>query len=462
MKKVPVNGGSPQTLCELGSGASRSNANGGTWNRDGVIVFATSRAPLQRVSAAGGVAKAATSLEQPGDLTHIWPQFLADGRHVLYFAVSKDSARTGAYVQELGSTQRVLGLKTLFRAVWAPPGPLLFIQEDTLFAQRMNPKTFQLEGEPAPIAEEVANNESNGRSPMAVSENGVLMYRGIGGVRNSRLTWLDREGKPLGTVGQPGDYVRVRPSPDEKHVALTVRSGAGKWDFWLMDLATGVMARLTHDGKSSTSGMAWSPDSRRLALNRAYGDVSEMDLASGKTTVLNDRMMAMDWSPDGSSLICHEAWRGGAWFALPVAAGAKPQRLEETPGGIFDFRFSPDGKFVTYASGEAGRVEVYVAAYPAFAPKRQISNGGGEDSQWRGDGRELFYGTRSGSVMSVDIRTGPVIDAGIPKVLLKTAGRVDFAAAADGKRFLLAAPVDTAPPPDVLMAVLNWSPELKQ
>jgi Protein kinase domain/WD40-like Beta Propeller Repeat len=300
LKKIPVSGGSPQTVCEIGSGDSGNNTNGGTWSRDGVIVFAEGLgAPLQRVSAAGGAAKAATSLKQTGDLSHSWPQFLPDGRHVLYFALSKDAARTGAYVQELGSSQRVLVLRTPYRAVWAPPGCLLFVQEGTLFAQRMNPKTFQLEGEPAPIAEDVSVNEGNGRSPMAVSETGVLIYRGVRSVRNSQLTWFDREGKPIGTVGAPGGYFRLTLSPDEKNVALTVRSGTGKWDAWLMDLATAVPARLTRDGKIWYAGLAWSPDSRRLAISRMPEGISEMDLASGKTTVLSDSMTALAWSPDG-------------------------------------------------------------------------------------------------------------------------------------------------------------------
>jgi eukaryotic-like serine/threonine-protein kinase len=148
-------------------------------------------------------------------------------------------------------------------------------------------------------------------------------------------------------------------------------------------------------------------------------------------------------------------------FTLPAMAGAKPRRLEQRAAGN-GFRFSPDGKFVAYASRESGQPEVYVAAYPAFAPKRQVSNGGGgDDLQWRGDGRELFYKIRNGPAMSVDVRTGPVIEAGVPKELFRGVS-AHFAAAADGKRFLVAVPVDTTPPPDEWMAVLNWNAELKQ
>jgi Tol biopolymer transport system component len=201
----------------------------------------------------------------------------------------------------------------------------------------------------------------------------------------------------------------------------------------------------------------WSPDSRRLALSRIGGGLSELDLVSGKTTVLDDSISASDWSPDGASFIGSKA-RGGL-FALP-ASGAKPQVLEAS-ALILDSRFSPDGKFLAYASSESGRTEVYVAAYPALAPKRQISTGGGEFPQWRADGKELFYLAANGPVMSVDIRTAPAIEAGVPKVLFVVGRRAHFGVAADGKRFLVADTVDKSPPPAEWMVVLNWNADLK-
>jgi eukaryotic-like serine/threonine-protein kinase len=219
LKRVAVSGASVQTICEV----SR-DTDGGTWNQDGVIVFANygalARSPLMRVPAAGGVPTAVTALEKD-EIWHSWPQFLPDGRHLLYFAVNKETANGAIYVQELGSTKRVLVLKNTTRGVWAAPGYLLFVREGTLFAQRMDAKTFQLEGEPLTLAQDVAYNERNGRNAVGVSQNGVLVYRG-GANRLRQLTWYDREGKPLGTAGKPGEFINPSLSPDEKSVAMLV------------------------------------------------------------------------------------------------------------------------------------------------------------------------------------------------------------------------------------------------
>src|SRR5206468_11395686 len=108
------------------------------------------------------------------ETSHIWPQFLPDGKHFLYLARSPDLEKNGIYVQEIGSPQKTLVLKSILRALYVLPGYLLFVREGTLFAQNIHPKRFQLSGEPIAVAGDVNYVERTGRTGFTVSENGVL------------------------------------------------------------------------------------------------------------------------------------------------------------------------------------------------------------------------------------------------------------------------------------------------
>jgi serine/threonine protein kinase len=468
LKRLAVSGGSVQTICDvLATASADASGDGGTWNKEGLIVFANSRStPLMRVPAAGGVPTAVTALEKD-ELWHSWPQFLPDGRHLLYFAVNKEPANSAIYVQELGSTKRVLVLKNATRGVWAPPGDLLFVRERALFAQRMDLKTFQVEGEPHTVAQDVGANEGNGRSAFAVSQNGVLAYHsGIGGIR--QLTWYSREGKRLGVVGKPAEFNNPSLSPDEKSVAVQV-GAPGKLDVWVMDLASGVLTRLTRDSRQLiTSTLAWSPDSQRLAITPSTAGIEEIALASGKTTPLaKEILIAEDWSPDGRSILCTDQI-GNRLSLLSLAEGAKLQTILDTPYRKILFRFSPDGQYVVYVSSESGPPEIYVATFPSFAAKRKVSTSGGFFPVWAKSGKEIFYRATDGMLMSAEIRTGlnltgskltgSKLDASSPKPLFGADPLgTGFAVTADGKRFLIAesAEKDEGDQPEITL-VLKW------
>jgi len=469
LKRIAVAGGSPQTLGDAKTTGSLRTAShvwgdGGTWNRDGVVVYAPGGTVLMRVPAAGGMATPATTLD-PRELYHSWPQFLPDGWHLLYFAMCKDSAQSGIYVQELGSSQRTLVMRSALRAAWSPPGYLLFIRESTLFAQRMNPKTYRLEGEAATVAEEVTANDANGRAAFAVSENGVLVYRGGLFARSAQLAWYDREGKRLEAIGKADAYGAVKLSPDEKSAAVLAGTGPGRSDTWIVDLSTGVLTRMTLDSQSSISMGPWSPDSQRIAVNRQSGGPAEVTVASGKVRVLaTDLHYANDWSPDGSSLLSTDQ-DFHRLSLLPLTGDNNARTILETAYSKRYFRFSPDGRWVSYSSDESGRYEVFVAAFPSFAEKRQVSNGGGGTSFWRKDGREILYVAPGSTLMSAEIKTGSHIEAGVPKPLFQfssgTFPDFEIAPTGDGKRFLV---VESNQPGQQaqIMVVLNWAADLKQ
>jgi eukaryotic-like serine/threonine-protein kinase len=325
IRRVAVSGGSVQTICDYPKGSRPGTpGDGATWGKDGTILFGAPERPLMRVPAVGGIPSPVTTLDKD-ERSHMWPQLLPAGRHFLYLARSADPARHAIYVQELGSSKRIRVVETPTRAVWSPPGYLLFVRESTLFAQRMDPKTFRLEGEALTVADEVVANATNGRSTFATSENGVLVYRT--GVRRGakQLTWRDRNGKVLSAAGKPGEFRTLSLSPDEKSVALIIGSSPQDVDVWIMNLASGVLTPMTHGFKVYSSVPIWSPDSQRLVVSAALRETREITVASGKATqVSTGEFQIEDWSPDGRFLIGRNPDVASGLSLLSIAEGYKP------------------------------------------------------------------------------------------------------------------------------------------
>ena len=199
LKKLALSGGSPQTLCEA------PDLWGGTWNRDGVILFAPNfYGPLHRVSATGGEAEPVTALDPSRQQNaHLFPQFLPDGRHFLYLARSAQKQNTGIYVGSLDSKDTRRLVSTESNAVYAPPGYLLFVREGMLLAQPFDDKELQLAGEPFPVVQRVGS-FMNLYAFFSVSESGVLVYWGGVQNKNTQLVWSDRGGKELKSVRLAG------------------------------------------------------------------------------------------------------------------------------------------------------------------------------------------------------------------------------------------------------------------
>lgn len=458
LKKIPFSGGSAQTIC------AASGGDGAAWNHDGIIVFAPNyqRGPLLRVPASGGPATPATTLDQTrGEFSHSWPQFLPDGKHFLYFASSHNRENSGIYIQQLGSQERTLVLNTQLRAAYTALGLLLFVREGALFAQKLDLKRFQLQGEPAAIAEDVIANETNGRAVFAVSDNGVLVYKG-GGVAINQLRWYDRAGKPLGNVGEPARIEQMALSPDEQRVAVS-RSDGKSSNIWVMELASGIFTRLTFDSPVLDSMPVWSPDSQRILFNRSSKGIWQIVVASGATSVLYDDNTAMypaSWSRDGRFLLFTEP-SGARVSLLPLSGERKPQIVLDTPFQKRRPHFSPDGRWIAYASHESGRSEIYVRSFPSFGEKRRVSQSGGFLPIWRKDGKELFFIGTDNKLMAVDIQAGSKIEPGIPKSLFpaRTMAIGDqYSVTADGKRFLVNERLNTT---EHISVVLNWTAGLR-
>src|SRR5215472_1621985 len=256
LKRIDESGGDLRALCDVSL-----SPRGGTWNRDGVILFTPGTGdPLYRVSADGGTPVTVTEFDQShGEAGHRWPQFLPDGNHYIFFVRSFDKERTGVYVGALDSKQHRFVLHPGYRTVWVP-GHLIYLQDKTLVAQPFDAQKAELSGQPAPLADHPALVGPNSAAMFSASDTGSLVYYpNVFGNLGWSLTWHDRSGKTLGSIGQ--DFFAVPSiSPDATKIAVAVYDQAW-WtpDLWILDLARGTKTRFTF-GPGAFSAPVWQAD----------------------------------------------------------------------------------------------------------------------------------------------------------------------------------------------------------
>lgn len=469
LKKVDVTGGPqmPQTLCKL-TGAANA---GGTWNRDGTIVFG--EAPLlYRVPAWGGEPKRVLTLDPSRqERSHACPQFLPDGRHFLYLSRSVGT-KAGIYIGSLDSAETRLLLPIRSNAQYVSPGLLLYGRQDTLLAQPFDVKKLRLTGEPFKVAEQV-DRAYDFLYLFSASENGVLAYRPIH-PNKSQLTWYGRDGAQQGPIGEAGVYDDLSLSPDETRLAVERPDpAAGGSDIWTLALSTSVFSRVTfHPANDSNDSVPiWSADGRELVFNsdrtgerdlyrKAVGGAEEQLLLQS-----DQYKFPQQWLRDGSLLFLSFSPPGEFFGRLP-AAGAKPAKLFQTVYFKRNARVSPDGLWVAYQCTETARWEVYIARYPAFTERRRVSSDGGCQPQWRKDGKEIFFLGLDGKLMSAAVKGGPRLEVDRPAPLFQAPMRVDpwnyrcqYAVLRAGQRFIFAAPVDQGP--QTFTVAINWTAGLK-
>jgi Tol biopolymer transport system component len=484
LKKVDIAGGPPVPLSD-----APQNFGGGAWNADGVIVFGDRGGPLMQVPSAGGVPVALTKLdEKRGDGAHLFPCFLPDKKHFVYYRRSNNKEFSGIYIGAVGVPPEQQDSKLLIAtqnsAVYTPsPDPrertrglgfLLFLREQTLMAQPFDASALELKGEPAPIAQQVATT-NYGFGRFTASGSGALAFFTVAAGAPTKLTWFDRQGKNLGTVGQPGRYGTLAIAPDGSRVAAEKYDGTTS-DLWLIDSAPdGKYDRFTFDPGRETSPV-WSPDGSQIifASDRGSGVLNffkKPTNLAGKDEELyqsNGNKVTMDWSRDGKTLsFCSFASSKAAVWTLNLS-DRKAALFFKTPSWDIAGHFSPDGHWLTYASDVTGRPEVYVRPFPAneAGGQQMISVAGGVLPLWRRDGKELYYLAAS-RVMAVEVTPGvATLKFGQPKPLFAfgspaPSNAYSWDVTADGSRFLInIAGTETATSPPLTL-VLNWTAGLK-
>ena len=471
LKKLELSGGPVQTICDAPSGR------GGTWNKDGVIVFSPDArlGGLFRVSASGGTPTRISSPDTSrGENSHRWPMFLPDGTHYLYMAANFTGQKgvNGIYVGSLDSNEKRFVVEAAANAAYAAPGYLIFYRDKTLLAQRFDLKRFAVTGEPTTILAEALFLPQVRRAVFAVSDNGVLVAQSGSEFALSQPVWFDRKGKELGVVGKPDVYQNIFIAPNGRSVAVDKTDMESQnIDVWTYELQRDSAKRLTFDPALDAVPI-WSPDAARVVFssNRQLNwdlYIKNSDGAQAEKRIVQDDVdkVANDWSKDGKYILYTRGT--DLWFV--TVPELKSSMFLKATSVLRNGQFSPDGKWVVYASNESGKWEIYATSFPESRGKWQVSTGGGDQPRWRGDGKEVFYLSSDGKMLAAPVTMGAKLDAGTPVALFQPTLREQVSSSdlfvydvsRDGQRFLINTRVkqaESAP----MSVVLNWTAKLKQ
>jgi serine/threonine protein kinase len=468
LERVDVAGGPPTPL------ATASNPRGGTWGAQGTIVFVpTASTGLWKIAASGGPSAQVTTLDVArGEFTHRWPQFLPDGNRIIYLSRGEGQSNNSASIY-ITSLERPRERTLLVKETSASPAYssahgkhpeyLYWLRQQALVAQPFDSKRARLLDDriSVPGAEVVAVMGALAHSSVSVSNEGTILF-GTGGGRY-QLAWLNREGKMLGSVGQPDRYGSVRISPDGTRIAAGLAN-----DVWVLEMSRPIPSRLTFLGMFGTG--AWSPDGqqigyhllsgRKLMLKNANGSGQEETALQAQFTVYMN-----DWSPDGRYLVYTQQNPEGRFelWLLPLMGDRKPQPLLQTPFNDSQGQVSPDSKWIAYTSDESGGFnEVYVTSLPRAGIRWRVSSNGGSFPRWSRDGKELFYRALDGILMVASVRTAPRgLGFGTPAPLFRVPEPIGMFAypydvAPDGKRILALMPSKVSGDSPSLTVLVNW------
>jgi serine/threonine-protein kinase len=414
MKRVDIAGGTARVIADA---ANR----GGTWNKDGVIVYTRNTGSgLFRISGAGGTPVAVTKLEK--QTSHRFPFFLPDGHHFLFYALGSPET-SGIHLGSLDSPN----IKRLTDSESAGIyflGWLLFIRGDALLAQKLDVDKAELIGDPMTVADAVSFDPLSFGAAISASANGVLAYRG-GGASRRQLMWFDRAGKSLAAWGQPDTSLLAPDISADGSRVLVWRQIQGNADLWVLDATR--MTRLTFDASLDRYGLWGAADHIFFDSSRkGRRDIYELQAGSpGSEKVFYasdlDKVMN-DVSPDGNFAIFNVTDPQTGWdlWVSPVNEPAKPFVFLKTNFDERRAQISPDGKWVTYTSNESGQSEAYVRPFRGEG-QWQVSTGGGAFGRWSSDGKELYYFAPDATLMAVPIKVkGTTIEPGTPIPLFRT------------------------------------------
>jgi Tol biopolymer transport system component len=474
LKKIDIGNSSSVALCEAPQAA------GGTWNADGVIVF-SSAGQLHRVPAGGGAVSLLSGVNGRREgATLAYPTFLPDGRRILYLDTGGGRVGEAAlYGAAIDSPDRTLVLQGADSNAWYSRGYLFFLRGTTLVAQPFDVDRLTLSGGAIPIVEQVQRPQFGPPSGAFSVSDRVLAYQTGQDARGfpTQLTWFDRSGKEVGTVGERADYGDVEISPDGRLATVSqLDPGTGR-DIWIFDLARGIPTRFTADPADENASV-WSPDGSQIIFNsRRKG---HLDLyrksssgAGSEEPVLVDTSdkAPMSWSSNGQSLLYNTGnvsivGNQVDLWVLPLTGDGKPHGVIASAFNEARGRLSPDGRWIAYTSDESGQTEIYVTPFPSLAGKYRVSTAGANWPRWGRDGKEIFFlSADSTKLMSARVNgDGSQFIVGTIETLFeprwRLGARYPYDLAPDGR--ILGATLVQPPTATPITLVVNWLADLNR
>ena len=453
----------------------------GTWGRGSsgadmiVMSFDSSQGNVLRAISPDG--RAATDLSTPGAGVkefHDYPSLLPGGRHVLVgYGLVGDPSTYGFYAIDVGSRVKTLVASATssldYRNSASASGYLITARGQTITARAFDNEKLTVDSTARSVTGPVEA-QPIGSAAFSVSQNGVLVYQPALAQTRSRLAVVGRSGEDMRTLSDEGEYVNVELSPDGSRLAVSLPDPTTRTrDIWVVDVARGVRSRVTFDPSNERSAV-WSLDGKSLVYTSRGLDLYTRALGAGAETPLVRDGLSKDprgWSPDGKYFVYRVTGlgtRNDLW--IKPRDNQQPRPFLATPFDENFAVFSPDGRWIAYASDESGRSEVYATAFPSGEGKWQISTNGGSAPRWRADGKEIVYLSNDGHITSVPVdATGAALSISGATTLFEagampTAGS-PFDMSADGKLFIVNKAIVSNAPPS-LVVVYNWPQLLAQ
>lgn len=483
LRKVPIDGGSPVVVVTAGRSPS-----GASWGDDGAIVFATidRTTGLLRVASGGGEPEVLTKPDASrGELDHMLPEVLPGSRSVLFtVAPTSPDKRPSIAVLDLATREQKMLVEGGSNPHYLASGHLLYTADGSVHAVRFDAARLETVGASVPVLEGVMTKTGGGTAAVpavnaTVSKNGTLAY--VAGDAQGALrsvTWVDSSGReePLGAPVRAYAYARL--SPDERRIALDIRDQQN--DIWTWDVARKTMTRLTF-APGFNRGIAWTPDSRRLAFSSQHEGSEDVYWQAADGTGAAERLtdgpgikVPTAISPDGTRLFFGPATPPYDIGMVSLGLEHRIDWLMKTPFDEQDPELSPDGRWLAYWSNESGRDDVFVRPFPNVDEgKWQVSTAGGSAPLWSRDGRWLYYwvgarGAGQGRVMRVAVHRVPKgFASGTPELVVEGPylhphnGR-SYDVARDGRILVIKDALIAPTTPNQLVVVLNWFEELKR
>ena len=467
LKKVLASGGGLQTVCDAALGF------GGTWGTDDAIYFAPfNTSGIWKVAASGGTPRAFTLLDRTqGEVSHRWPQVVADGKTVLFTVWTGpgwDEKHLATQVGDSGKRQMLARGASTGRYV--PSGHLLYARAEDLVAVPFDLASLRVTGPPVTLVDRASEQEGEG-AQYAVSDSGTLAYiPSSSRVADRRLVWVDAHGKVEPLPAPLGAYTDPAISPDGRSIAVSIQGPTQS--IWICDLARSTLTTLPAAGSSQAP--VWTPDGRRLVYRETRAGYRNLFWRAGDGSGDEERLTTSDTLhtptslvPDGRMILFTNvvADTGSDIWVMPLDAGRMPQAIMRTRFAESSPVLSPDGRWLAYTSDESGRSEIYLRPFPNPGGKFSISTDGGSEPRWSHDGRELFY--RNGDrMMAVTIAGGSTLAAGSARLVFEgryqvaDAGAAGYDVSADGRFLMIQSKVPEQPATHINV-VLNWFDELK-
>jgi Tol biopolymer transport system component len=469
LKAVDVSSGTVREICDV-----PGNQLAGAWSDDGTIVFSSvATGGIRRVGATGGTPAQVTTVDaSSGEVAHLWPDLLPDGRHVVYLATG--GKQPGVYVQPMAGGTRTRVLESAFMARVAPPNRLLYVRGNDLISQELDLDRMQLVGEAVRVSDSIARTTA-GRVAVSTSGRGDLIYAaGLAGDDASEAVWVDRRGTidttvppvPMGSSG-------IRLSNDGRTLAYS-RVNGQRTEIWLYDTERRVSSPLALGASADAASPIFSPDGSQIYYRRVADSgfaVIESQPVSGvsRPTEVHRSVMAETATPiavtnDPPRLfyMAVPGGRRGLWL-LPQGGTAKPtQYLDQFDGRVATAALSPDNRFVAAVLGETRQMQVFVHTFPDPTLGRwPVSEVGGAFPRWRPDGKELFFVQRRA------LYAVPILDAARPlgeparlfelPAVAPQMGLAPYDVMPGGQRFVVVRRRDVSLS-RTLTVILNWQP----